>query len=139
MTLGSLSRSSTDTHANDRPFRSAHCDNRVVFPYPEGATTETTGRGSRCRSWSIRNERTTVPGRSGGRRTFEVTSPSTDLSVRRDRPACSCTSLSPLLHLHQKRSAAPCSSEPATWSTPHEPTEGSGAQRTASRAWVQSR
>jgi hypothetical protein len=72
-TFGSLSGSSTDTHANAWPLRAAHCDSSVVFPYPAGATTETIGRGSPRASRSISNLRRTVPGRTSGRRSFDTT------------------------------------------------------------------
>ena len=49
-TNGSLSRSSTVTHANGRASRSAHCARSVVLPYPAGAATRTTGNAPAARS-----------------------------------------------------------------------------------------
>ena len=65
-TTGSLSRWSSETHANWRPSRAAHWARAVVLPYPGGATTLTKrpllARESRSRT----PVRCTRPGRGGG-------------------------------------------------------------------------
>jgi hypothetical protein len=50
-----------------------HCDSSVVFPYPAGATTDTMGPKSGRLSRSASSERRTVPGRTGGRCSFDTT------------------------------------------------------------------
>src|SRR5690349_7968250 len=86
-TFGSLSASSTGTQAKATSSRSAHCDSKVVFPKPDGATTETIGGRSACASLSISNGRQTVPGRVGGQADFEVEEPETGGPTARDWPA----------------------------------------------------
>src|SRR3954463_7225084 len=70
--MGSLSRSSTETHANGRASRTAHCARTVVFPYPAGAVTITIGSAvARRRLTSAVLE--TVPERSDGTWIFDST------------------------------------------------------------------
>jgi hypothetical protein len=59
--FGSLSASSAGTQAKAWPSCSAHCDSNVVFPKPDGATTETMGGESACVSRSISDRRRTLP------------------------------------------------------------------------------
>ena len=54
------------THANRRASRSAHCDRRVVFPYPAGATSVTSRWPFAARRRLTSPGRGTVPGRTGG-------------------------------------------------------------------------
>jgi len=90
-----LSASSTDTHAKAWPPRSAHCDSRVVLPYPAGATTETTGYRSPSAIRPIRAGRRTVPGRSMGWRSFDTRRSNAGRPVRRNWPPRSGTSSTP--------------------------------------------
>jgi hypothetical protein len=85
-TFGSLSASSTGTQAKARPSCSAHCDSKVVFPKPDGATTETIGGASACASLSISNGRQTVPGRAGGQPDFDAEGPETGRLTPSDWP-----------------------------------------------------
>src|SRR5262249_47888696 len=85
--FGSLSVSSTGTQAKARFSCSAHCDSNVVFPKPDGATTETIGGASGCASDSMSNGRHTVPGRMGGRPDFDAETPETGRPIPGDRPA----------------------------------------------------
>src|SRR5205085_84752 len=85
-TFGSLSDSSTGTQAKARLSCSAHCDSNVVFPKPEGATTETIGGGSACASRLISSGRQTIPDRVGGRPEFDVEGPETGRPTPSDWP-----------------------------------------------------
>ena len=65
-TVGSLSRSSIETHANGRGSRLAHWLRSVVFPKPAGATTVTSGTDEAPRRRFTRAVRTTLPVRGTG-------------------------------------------------------------------------
>ena len=70
---GSLSPSSSETQANGRTSRWAHCERSVVLPYPAGATTSTSGKAPAARSRLTSAVRETVPAGGTGTRIFEST------------------------------------------------------------------
>ena len=70
-TAGSLSRSSSVSQANGRRSFAAHCARSVVFPYPVGAMTDTSGMPRDAWSWATRSVLGTSPlRRTDGRWSF---------------------------------------------------------------------
>ena len=67
---GSLSSSARVSHATLRSDPPTHCPITVDFPYPAGATTETTGASAAARRWASAADRSTVPARDAGGRSF---------------------------------------------------------------------
>ena len=84
-TVGSLSRSSTDSQATRGAFAAAHCASTVVLPYPGGATTAITDPWPGPSSRSTTAARSTMPDRIGGAASFD--SSSSKVSTRRPRCA----------------------------------------------------
>ena len=78
-TIGSLSFSSTDTHANGRCDREAHCASSVVFPQPGPADRKTTGIAREPSSKPISFSRGTVPPRPCGGSSFDSSSSNADV------------------------------------------------------------